>query len=183
MNNNIPSSELVIRPASFNDIKYVQQIADATWQQAYTPILSKDQIDYMLGKLYSTPSLEDQMKNNHYFFLALQNYTPVGFASFSHVGGKTYKLQKLYVLPNLQKTGAGKKLLETVETVAKSMGAEELILNVNRKNKAKTFYEKKGFKVIREEDIDIGNGYFMNDYIMSLTLGPSPGTGEGGNVV
>ncbi len=63
-----------------------------------------------------------------------------------------------------------KKLLETVETVAKSMGAENLILNVNRKNKAKTFYEKNGFAVVREEDIDIGKGYFMNDYIMEKTL-------------
>lgn len=183
MNKNLPSSELVIRPASFNDIKYIQQIADATWQQTYTPILSKDQIDYMLGKFYSTPSLEDQMKNNHHFLLALLNYTPVGFASFSHVGKKAFKLEKLYVLPYVQKTGAGKKLLETVETVAKSMGAETLILNVNRKNKAKTFYEKNGFRVIREEDIDIGNSYFMNDYIMSLTLSPSSGTGEGGHAL
>ncbi len=172
MNKNLPSFELVIRPASFNDIKYIQKITAATWQQTYTPILSKDQIDYMLEKFYSTPSLEEQIKNKHYFFLALQNYSPVGFASFSHVGEKTYKLQKLYVLPDVQKTGAGKKLFETVETVAKSMGAETLILNVNRKNKAKIFYEKNGFRVIREEDIDIGNGYFMNDYIMSLTLLP-----------
>lgn len=183
MNNNIPSSGLVIRPASFNDIKYIQQIAAATWQQTYTSILREDQINYMLGQLYSTPSLEEQLKNNNYFFLALQDYAPIGFAAFSYIEGKTYKLQKLYVLPHVQKTGAGKRLLQTVETVAKSMGAEELILNVNRKNKAKTFYEKNGFTVIREEDIDIGEGYFMNDYIMSLTLVPSPGTGEGGHAV
>jgi GNAT superfamily N-acetyltransferase len=180
MNKNFPSSGLVIRPASFNDIKHIQQIAAITWQLTYTPILGKEQVDYMLGKFYSTPSLEDQIKNKHHFFLALQNYTPVGFASFSHQGEKTYKLEKLYVLSEVQKTGAGKKLLETVETVAKSMGAEKLILNVNRKNKAITFYQKNGFTVIREEDIDIGNGYFMNDYIMSLTLVSSPGTGEGG---
>jgi N-acetylglutamate synthase-like GNAT family acetyltransferase len=182
VNTNFPSSELVIRPASFNDIRYIQQIAATTWQSAYTPILGKEQIDYMLGKFYSTPSLEDQMKNKHHFFLALQDYLAVGFASFSHAGEKIYKLEKLYVLPDVQKTGAGKKLLETVETVAKSMGAEKLILNVNRKNKAKTFYEKNGFTVISEEDIDIGNGYSMNDYVMSLTLVPSPGTGEGGQV-
>lgn len=181
MNRNLPSSELVIRPASFNDIKYIQEIAAITWQPTYTPILSKDQVEYMLGKFYSTPSLEDQMKNKHYFFLALQSFAPVGFASFSHAGEKTYKLEKLYVLPETQKTGAGKKLLETVKTVAKSMGAETLILNVNRKNKAKAFYEKNGFAVIREEDIDIGSGYFMNDYIMSLTLSPSTGTTEGGH--
>jgi diamine N-acetyltransferase len=170
MNNKLPASELIVRPASFNDIKYIQEVADKTWPAAYTPILGKKQVEYMLGKFYSTPSLEEQMKNHHYFFLALDNYAPVGFASFSHTGSKTCKLQKLYVLPDIQKKGIGKKLLETVEEVSKSMGAEILQLNVNRHNMAKSFYEKNGFKVLKKEDIDIGNGYFMNDYVMEKPL-------------
>jgi ribosomal protein S18 acetylase RimI-like enzyme len=43
-------------------------------------------------------------------------------------------------------------------------------LNVNRNNKALGFYQKFGFVILREEDIDIGNGYFMNDYIMVCKL-------------
>jgi len=43
---------------------------------------------------------------------------------------------------------------------------------VNRQNNAKNFYEKLGFVVIKEEDIDIGNGYFMNDYVMEMMLRP-----------
>jgi len=170
MNKNFPSSELVIRPASFNDISTIQQLAAKIWPLTYEPILGQKQVDYMLGLLYSQPALEEQMKSHHYFFIALKNFQPVGFASFSKVGDKVYKLQKLYVLPQIQQAGTGKKLLETIETVAKSMGAEKLILNVNRKNNAKGFYEKRGFSVIREEDIDIGNNYFMNDYVMSKNV-------------
>jgi diamine N-acetyltransferase len=170
MNNHLPSSELIIRPASFNDIQYIQDIVAKTWPVTYTSILGKEQVDYMIGKFYSTPSLEEQMKNHHHFFLALNNYSPVGFASFSHAQAKTYKLQKLYVLPGLQKKGIGKMLLETVETVAKSMGGQILQLNVNRHNKAKKYYEKNGFMVVKEEDIDIGNGYYMNDYVMEKSL-------------
>lgn len=124
----------------------------------------------MLEKLYSVSTLEDQMKNGHYFFIALKNYQPVGFTSFSNVKQNIYKLQKLYVLPTEQKTGLGKVLLETVETVAKSMGAIKLQLNVNRKNVAKNFYERNGFTVVKEEDIDIGHGYYMNDYVMEKDL-------------
>jgi diamine N-acetyltransferase len=170
MNKNIPSSELIIRPASFNDISFIQQIAANTWPSAYEKLLGKQQVDYMLGLFYSRPSLEEQMKNHHHFFLALFNYLPVGFASFSNINDRTYKLQKLYVLPQVQKTGAGKKLLETVETVAKSMGAQKLQLNVNRQNDARNFYTKAGFKIIKEEDIDIGNGFYMNDYVMEKAL-------------
>lgn len=47
-----------------------------------------------------------------------------------------------------------------------SKDAASLGLNVNRYNKAKGFYERLGFNVIGEENIPIGNGYFMNDYVM-----------------
>ena len=170
MNNHLPSSELLIRPASFNDIETIQEIAGKTWPATYEPLLGKKQVEYMLGLLYSKPALEEQMKNKHYFFLAIENFAPIGFASFSCIEEGVYKLQKLYVLPGVQKTGAGKKLLNTVETVAKSMGGNKLQLNVNRKNKALTFYEKMNFTIIKEEDIDIGQGYFMNDYVMEKQL-------------
>lgn len=170
MNSQLPSSELVIRPASFTDIPFIQNIAQQTWRAAYASILSQPQLEYMLDKFYSTPSLEQQMKEHHYFFLALKQYVPVGFASFSKISGSTYKLQKLYVLPGEQKTGLGQKLLDTVETVAKSMGATRLQLNVNRNNNAQRFYERNGFGILKEEDIDIGSGYFMNDYVMEKEL-------------
>ena len=32
------------------------------------------------------------------------------------------------------------------------------------------FYEKLGFSVVGEEDIDIGQGYFMNDFVMEKKL-------------
>jgi GNAT superfamily N-acetyltransferase len=171
MNNHIPSSkDLVIRPASYNDISYIQEIAAQTWPVAYKEILTKDALEYMLGLFYSRPALEDQLKSNHHFFLAVKDARPIGFASFSHINGSTYKLQKLYVLPNIQGTGAGLELLKTVETVAKSMGAIQMLLNVNRENKAKNFYERNGYTIIKDEDVDIGNGYWMIDYVMEKKL-------------
>lgn len=170
MNNHLPSSEIIIRPASFTDIPFIKEVAEKTWPSAYEALLGKEQVSYMLGKLYSSSALEEQIKNNHYFFLALKNFVPVGFASFSNLKKDIYKLQKLYVLPQQQKTKTGLALLNTVETVSKSMGATKLILNVNRKNVAKKFYERNGFIVLKEEDIDIGSGYFMNDYVMQKHL-------------
>ena len=164
------NDSLTIRPASFEDIPFIREIAFKTWPVAYGEILSKDQLAYMLGEMYSLETLEAQMKEHHYFFLALSKFKAVGFAAFSKIEKNIYKLQKLYVLPSAQKTGAGLALLKTVETTAKSMEGEYLQLNVNRNNKAKFFYEKNGFAVKYEDDIDIGNGYFMNDYIMDKQL-------------
>ena len=58
----------------------------------------------------------------------------------------------------------------TVTEEIKTLGGVSLQLNVNRNNKAKEFYERQGFAVIKEEDIDIGNGYLMNDYVMEKVL-------------
>ena len=52
----------------------------------------------------------------------------------------------------------------------KRKGRDRFTLNVNRYNKALYFYEKHGFTIAQEVDIEIGEGYFMNDYIMKLSL-------------
>ncbi len=171
MTSNLPDGEgLQIRPASFNDIPFIQDIANKTWPVAYGSILSQKQLDYMLEMIYSTAALQKQMHDNQHFFLALQNFIPVGFAAFSPIDDATHKLHKLYVLPGIQKMGAGKKLLQTIETTAKSMGATRLQLNVNRLNNALTFYKANGFEIIEEKDIEIGQGFYMNDYIMEKQL-------------
>ena len=170
MNQHLPSSELVIRPALFSDIPFIQNIAYNTWPSAYGAILTQQQIDYMLNWFYSEKELEEQMKNQHLFFIALQNFIPVGFAAFSAISASISKLHKLYVIPSEQKTGAGKALLHTVEQVAQSKGATRLQLNVNRHNVAKSFYEKNRFSIVEEVNIDIGQGFFMNDYVMEKDL-------------
>ena len=43
-------------------------------------------------------------------------------------------------------------------------------LNVNRHNPALGFYEHMGMSKAREGDFDIGNGFYMNDYIMGITI-------------
>ena len=43
-------------------------------------------------------------------------------------------------------------------------------LHVNRYNKAVDFYRHLGLEVLRVGDYPIGNGYFMNDYIMGARL-------------
>ena len=43
-------------------------------------------------------------------------------------------------------------------------------LNVNRRNRALHFYERMGMRRLREGDFPIGDGYYMNDYIMGLEI-------------
>jgi diamine N-acetyltransferase len=60
--------------------------------------------------------------------------------------------------------------LNAVIEFAGAKKGKRLQLQVNRHNDAKNFYTKQGFVIIKEADTDIGNGFFMNDYIMELVL-------------
>ena len=47
------------------------------------------------------------------------------------------------------------------------LNLHKIYLNVLSSNeRANKFYEKFGFNIEKEEDIDIGNNYYMNDYVM-----------------
>lgn len=161
-----------IKKAQINDLAIISKLAHEIWPTAYSKILGNNQLEYMLDMIYSIPSLECQYNIlRHHFILVLENKIPVGFASFSpHEDQRVYHLNKIYVLPDHQGKSIGKKIIGYVSEEIKRNGAISLQLNVNRNNNALHFYEKLGFKIIRTEDIDIGSGYFMNDYVMALKL-------------
>ena len=165
----MPTS-LHIREASKNDIATIRHIATITWPDAYGTYISKEQLDYMLDMMYSDDSLLNQMNNGHQFYIAEHGSDAIGFASVSKEANNACKLNKLYVLPTAQKTGAGKALLHKAIEYATAHGACCLYLQVNKQNNAYTFYLKNGFVKEQECKFDIGNGFYMDDYVMRLTF-------------
>ena len=57
-----------------------------------------------------------------------------------------------------------------MSAAAREAGDRAIELNVNRHNPASGFYERHGFRVVRDEVIDIGQGYVMDDHVMELAL-------------
>jgi ribosomal protein S18 acetylase RimI-like enzyme len=163
---------MIIKSASIDDIVTIQKLAAVIWPVTYKEILSADQLDYMLQKFYSIEVLQDQMltKGHQFFVLINNNKDNIGYAAVTNENTGTFKLQKLYLLPNQQGKNFGRILLSEIISFCRKKAAKSMILNVNRYNKARFFYEKFGFKIIDEVDISIGNNYFMNDYVMELNL-------------
>lgn len=161
-----------IRNAEIDDLETIRELAYKIWPAAYGEILGKAQLDYMLEKIYSLSSLRNQFNVlKHHFIMVIEDDIPIGFASFSaHDDAAVFHLHKIYVLPAEQGKNVGKQVLDHIISDIKTAGATSLQLNVNRFNKALHFYEKQGFKIIREEDIDIGEGFFMNDYVMEKKI-------------
>ena len=160
-----------IKNASIKDIPLIRELTFRVWPQTYASILTQEQIDYMLDMMYSEASLERQMTTEEcQFIIVYENGNPVGFASFAEAEPKRWKLHKIYVLQNQQGKGTGRFVIGHILDDIKKKNASALFLQVNIHNNAKSFYEKLGFAEVELINLDIGNGFFMNDYIMEKKL-------------
>ncbi len=150
----------------------VQQIAYKTWPVTFKDILSENQMDYMLEMMYSTESMKNQVDNlGHNYLLIREEGNYLGYVSYEiDYKPAVTKIHKIYVLPETQGKGVGKLLIEKVEVIAKDNGNKTVSLNVNRFNKAIQFYERMGFYIYGSKNIDIGNGFLMEDYIMNKDI-------------
>jgi ribosomal protein S18 acetylase RimI-like enzyme len=165
------SQQITITRASEEDIPAIQHIAYTTWPIVYGPIQSKEQLDYMLNLIYSTSLLKHQMENGSTFLLAKENNEVIAFAAYFIKSFNIYKLDKLYALQEQRGKGIGRLLINYIIKEITASGATALHLNVNRYNtSAQNFYKHLNFKIIKEEDIPIGEGYYMNDFVMELKL-------------
>jgi ribosomal protein S18 acetylase RimI-like enzyme len=126
----------------------------------------------MLDRFYNLEALQKQVESGHVFYLAQsENHEFVGFVSYEiNCEPNKTKIHKIYVLPKTQGTGMGKQLFEVVKTKAQENQQTAIFLNVNKYNNAQNFYQKLGFTIIKEEVIDIGNGYVMDDYVMEVNI-------------
>lgn len=158
-----------IRLATEHELPILESLAREIWPHTYADIITKEQMDFMLNWMYSSETLVAQQQAGHEFYILQKDSTDIGFLAIEQAGDKL-KVNKVYVLPTAQGLGAGKKLMDKAVERAKAKGCTYLFLQVNRANKAKFFYEKLGFTIRKEEDFDIGNGFFMNDYVMELKV-------------
>lgn len=155
-----------------NQLLIVIELSKKIWPVAYGEILSKAQLDYMIEKFYNETALRELIQKGHVFYLAQDDKDIyVGFVSYeiNSEPNKT-KIHKIYVLPETQGTGVGKQLFDLVKTKAQENQQTAIFLNVNKYNKAQKFYQKLGFTITKEEVIDIGNGYVMDDYVMDIVI-------------
>ena len=163
---------MLIREAGPLDISTIRELAHRVWPKAYGSILSREQLEYMLGTMYSDEALLARMADDEKFLIAEMHGIALGFSGHSHrfKGELATKLRKLYVAPEAQRQGIGTRLIQHVRSLAREAGDLVLVLNVNRYNPAIQFYVQAGFSICKSEVIPIGQGFVMDDHVMEQPL-------------
>ncbi len=148
------------------DIDTITQLAHKIWNDHYVSIVGQEQVDYMLKEMYSRKSLLDQIIiKKHQIYLIQKDNNAIGFISVSSQNGSDFFLHKFYIDQQRSNAGIGTEALNLIIDLIRP---KTLTLTVNRQNyKSINFYFKNDFKIERVEDFDIGNGYQMNDFVMT----------------
>ena len=159
--------QLKLKEARVDELEIVTQLAKQIWNKHYVPIIGQQQVDYMVSRMYSPESLRKQLveKHHRFFLITFNGKDILGFISTHEEKGDEWFLNKFYILQERAAKGLGtqafKKLIELIQP-------RKLTLTVNRQNyKSINFYFKNNFKIDCVADFDIGDGYVMNDFVMT----------------
>ncbi len=165
------SLKVEIRPVTPPDVPAIAALAREIWQATYPGIITQEQIDFMLEQRYGHERLYDDLEDLHKWLdQAFHDGRRVGFA-FSEIAKGEFKLDKLYIHPDVQRQGVGGQLIEHVAERARREGFPCVILQVNKRNvNAINSYKKYGFTVRDVTVDDIGHGYVMDDFVMEKVL-------------
>ncbi|WKS96028.1 GNAT family N-acetyltransferase [Riemerella columbina] len=158
-----------LKKVDHQDIALIQTLAEQSWRIHYAKILSKAQIDYMLGKMYATDELLKHFENPNYHYYLIQNQEnqSLGFMGFEvDYQPQTTMLHRLYLLEEATGKKLGQLAIDFLKSEAQQQHNQRIILYVNKENSARYFYEKQGFSIYDEGIFDIGNGFVMDDFLM-----------------
>jgi diamine N-acetyltransferase len=156
-----------ILPAGPEHLPEIAVLAGVVWRAHYPGIITVEQIEYMLERMYNQEVLQNELQQGIRYDRILVDGIMRGFAGYGPVPGGEMKLHKIYIHPDWHRHGLGSLLLQHVLEVTRRDGFHVLILAVNKRNeKAIAAYQKNGFTIRESVVSDIGHGFVMDDYVM-----------------
>lgn len=157
---------------SEQDIQATASLAHAIWNQHFPPIIGQPQVDYMVEKFQSIPAISQQILDGYEYYLIEKQDLPVGYLSLlPDPQRQQLQLSKFYITESMRGQGIGKSALRQVMEISSDEGYKTLWLTVNKYNaSAITAYEHMGFSTTDSLEMDIGNGFVMDDFRMEIDI-------------
>lgn len=139
---------LAIRPAIAADLPAVRALLVETWHATYDNLYGARRVTEITDDWHSLANLAAQSRREGTVFLVALDGDAVLGTSLARLkaGGKVL-LDRLYIRPDAQRRGVGKRLLEA--TCARFPAQSLIRLEVEPQNiSAIRFYEKQGFVAV-----------------------------------
>ena len=159
------------RAADDSDLAAIAGLADEIWHQHFQTILSPEQIDYMVEKFQSYPALKSQVEEDGYeYYQTLVDGTLAGYIGI-HPETDALFLSKLYLHKDYRGRHIATQAFHFLIDLCKNRGLKKIWLTCNKHNDSSlAVYHHLGFQVTDTQEADIGNGFIMDDYIMTYVI-------------
>ena len=161
---------LSLVPVSQTEIPKLAALADSIWHEYFPCILTGEQIDYMVDRFQSEHAMREQVAEHGYrYYFIESDGSVIGYTGIVPEGDRLF-ISKVYLLEGCRGKGIGKRMFGEIDSYARAHGLTEEYLRVNKGNPTVEIYRNSGFSVTDTVTSDIGNGYVMDDYVMTKRL-------------
>jgi len=152
----------------------ISTLADEIWREHYTPIIGAEQVEYMLAKFQSPEQICADIKENDYIYFTANCQKRQKMTGYCAVQPREDHLflSKIYVRRDERGKGIARSFLNEIYALCRwEYGFDRIRLMVAKPNyDAIAMYKKVGFEIIDEVKVDIGGGFFMDDYLMEKRM-------------
>ena len=165
-------NEATLRQAKTDsEIQDIAILANEIWHQHFIPIIGEAQVEYMVEKFQSYPAIKSQIENDGYeYYQIFCGHTMAGYTGI-HQENNALFLSKLYIKKDFRGQHLATKALDFLIQLCKERGLGKIWLTCNKYNSnTLAVYDHLGFVITDEQVADIGNGFVMDDYILTYTV-------------
>jgi len=153
--------KILIRDYEKGDLERLKFIVHNTIKMSYTRVYPQEAIEYFLN-LHSKENMEKDIPKGCTFILELKDEI---IASGSIVENE---IKRVFVLPEYQGRGFGKKTMSKIEGNALNNGIQKVKLCASLPSK--DFYLSLGYKIIKFTHISVGKNKKLEYYDMEKYL-------------
>lgn len=151
---------IAVRPATTADLAGVRDVATQSWRAAYAGLIPDADVERFLADAYSAAALEQTLRAlGPGFLVAADGDDVVGYAKSGRNREGGAELFAIYVLPERQGAGIGRRLWSAVVEHLRGLGFAGLAVWVLAGNgQARRFYERQGARRVAEREFPVGDG-------------------------
>ncbi|MCL1923847.1 MAG: GNAT family N-acetyltransferase [Propionibacteriaceae bacterium] len=153
-----------------DDTRTLAELAQVIWREYYTDMIGADQVEYMLANFQTAQAMSaDITEKGFRYWLGFDGEVPIGYCGATAEDSRIF-LSKLYVLSSYRGRGVSKLFMNELLTWKQDAGVPTIQLTVHKGNEQSiAVYERLGFTIVDDWVKDIGEGFVMDDYLMSRT--------------
>ena len=147
------------------------QLAKEIWEEYYRDIITREQITYMIETFQSPEAIENQIQDGMKYYLAVEGDEEIGYLAYAEETDNSLFLSKIYIKKDFRNRGKGREMFAFILGQARERELKTVRLTVNKNNTASIEkYLKIGFSIADSVVKDIGNGFYMDDYVMAYDV-------------